>query len=172
VKLLEDLGMLYPKPNSKQKKRYGLYACPDCTRQVKAQVYQVKTKASTKCRSCANYDKIQNYKHGLSDSRNYRVYAGIKDRCYNKNGTNYDLYGGRGVRMCTEWLDSPEAFMAWAKDKNTEGLEIDKDELSYALGIDPPIYSPKTCQFVTKQRNQEIRKELNKLISSTDDLDK
>lgn len=42
----------------------------------------------------------------------YRLYASIKARCYNSNTAAYPRYGGRGIRMCQEWLDSFERFLA------------------------------------------------------------
>lgn len=33
-----------------------------------------------------------------------KLWAGIKERCYSKNSTAYPKYGGRGIRVCDEWL--------------------------------------------------------------------
>lgn len=41
MKLIKDLGMQYPKPESKRKYRYGLYECPDCSQPTKAQTTSV-----------------------------------------------------------------------------------------------------------------------------------
>lgn len=40
--------------------------------------------------------------HKASKTRLYRVWAGIKNRCYNKNSENYKYYGGKGIAVCEE----------------------------------------------------------------------
>jgi hypothetical protein len=34
----------------------------------------------------------------------YRVWAGMKRRCLNKNDASYKNYGGRGITICARWL--------------------------------------------------------------------
>ena len=52
--------------------------------------------------------------HGRGGSRLYKVWLGMKQRCYNKNNISYDLYGGRGISVCDEWRTSFESFKEWA----------------------------------------------------------
>lgn len=35
----------------------------------------------------------------------YHVWQGMKDRCYNPNNREYFNYGGRGIKVCEDWLD-------------------------------------------------------------------
>jgi hypothetical protein len=44
--------------------------------------------------------------------REYKIWASMKQRCLNPNQKGYLNYGGRGVRVCTRWCDSFEAFLA------------------------------------------------------------
>lgn len=60
-------------------------------------------------------------KHGGSNSRLYRVWANMKNRCYNRNVRSFKNYGANGVKVCTEWLNDFGAFSRWA----------------YATGYDP-----------------------------------
>lgn len=48
--------------------------------------------------------------HGMSFSRIYKCWRGIKDRCYNIKLSCYKNYGGRGITVCKEWLESFETF--------------------------------------------------------------
>lgn len=41
--------------------------------------------------------------HGLSKTRIYKIWSGIIYRCYNKNATSYNRYGGIGVKVCKRW---------------------------------------------------------------------
>ena len=52
--------------------------------------------------------------HGKRRSRLYCVYASMKDRCYNPNNKAYSYYGGRGIKVCDEWLNDFGAFYDWA----------------------------------------------------------
>ena len=37
------------------------------------------------------------YSHGLSDTREYKLWLDMRQRCSNSNRTNYKFYGGRGT---------------------------------------------------------------------------
>ena len=48
--------------------------------------------------------------HGLSDSKIYRAYKDMINRCCNPNTKAYHNYGGRGIKVCERWLNSFENF--------------------------------------------------------------
>lgn len=81
-----------------------------------------------------------------SSLRVYRIWQCMKKRCYNQNDENYYLYGGNGVKVCDEWLDS-DKFIQWALANGyNDTLEIDR--------IDPEKdYEPDNCRWVTKKEN-------------------
>lgn len=60
-------------------------------------------------------------KHGLSKERLFGVWNSIINRCTNPKCTRYKDYGGRGITVCSEWLNDYESFREWA----------------YATGYDP-----------------------------------
>ncbi len=41
----------------------------------------------------------------------YRIWANIKDRCFNQGNHAYPRYGGRGITMCERWRNSYVAFV-------------------------------------------------------------
>lgn len=89
------------------------------------------------------------FKHGLINHKLYGIWAGIKERCYNKKHTAYPRYGGRGVVMFDGWIDDFKAFYDWAINNGwDDGLDIDKDFKGDGL-----LYSPDTCSFVTRKQN-------------------
>ena len=53
--------------------------------------------------------------HGHSvdrkESRELKSYNHAKSRCTNPNDPKYPQYGGRGIKMCQQWLDAPAAFL-------------------------------------------------------------
>lgn len=44
-------------------------------------------------------------------SSEYRSWEQMKARCYNVKATSYEQYGGRGIRVCTEWRLSFPTFL-------------------------------------------------------------
>lgn len=47
------------------------------------------------------------------DIPEYRIWIGMIGRCTCPTNTVYRYYGGRGVRICTEWRQSFDAFFAF-----------------------------------------------------------
>ena len=81
-----------------------------------------------------------NRKHGGFGTRLYRICTGMKDRCFNKNGSNYYAYGAKGIIVCDEWKNSFEAFRSWA-------LENGNRTKSFK-------YKCKKCKAVLKTRKE------------------
>ena len=68
----------------------------------------------------------------------------IKERCYNKKIDCYKYYGGRGIKVCDEWLSNSNDFIQWALDNGyKEGLEIDRIDVN-------GNYCPENCRWVDK----------------------
>lgn len=85
-----------------------------------------------------------NYKHGLSNSRLYKIYNNIKSRCYNSNTPQYKDYGGRGIQLCTQWLRDFTTFYNWSLNNGYEdSLTIDR------INVDGN-YEPNNCRWVSK----------------------
>lgn len=64
--------------------------------------------------SCGCYQKEQarkaKTKHGMSHSALSYIWVSIKQRCFNKKNKGYKNYGGRGIKICKEWINSFQAF--------------------------------------------------------------
>lgn len=45
------------------------------------------------------------------NSKEYRAWSAMKSRCNNKAYVLYHRYGGRGITVCQDWLDSFEVFL-------------------------------------------------------------
>ena len=91
-------------------------------------------------------------KHKLSYHKLYRIWAGIKGRCFNKNRYNYNNYGGRGISICYEWVSNPEIFIKWALENGYKpGLTIDRKNNNES-------YSPNNCRFISRKDQQNNRR--------------
>lgn len=75
----------------------------------------------------------------------------MKQRCFNKDAYNYHSYGGRGITVCDEWLDSCK-FIAWSLENGwSKGLQIDRIDNSRG-------YSPDNCRWVKPRTNCRNRR--------------
>ena len=89
--------------------------------------------------------------HGLRRTRLYQTWCNMKQRCYNKNNTDYHSYGGRGITICDEWLNDFKAFYDWSMSHGyRDDLTIDR------INVDKG-YSPDNCRWETNAR-QAINK--------------
>jgi hypothetical protein len=84
----------------------------------------------------------RNTSHGKSRSKLNAVYQAMKQRCENPNNINYKHYGGRGIKVCEQWLSSLIVFYNWAIENGyEEGLSIDRINVN-------GNYEPDNCQWV------------------------
>lgn len=68
-------------------------------------------------------------KHGMFDKPIYNVWVHITQRCTNPKNKSYKNYGGRGITVCDEWLNSFESFYGYVSslpDYGKEGYTIDR----------------------------------------------
>lgn len=71
------------------------------------------------------------------------VLSGMKIRCYDVENKSYHRYGGRGIKICQEWLEDRYVFIKWALENGSKkGLQIDRIN-------NDGNYEPGNCRFVT-----------------------
>jgi hypothetical protein len=89
---------------------------------------------------------------GLSKTKLYATWVHMKQRCYNPKSKAYRNYGGRGIKVCTEWISNFTAFYHWALISGySDNLTIDRID-------NDEDYSPDNCQWVTLQEQQAVGK--------------
>lgn len=84
----------------------------DCGRETIARIDYIKTghTKSCGCQRMIVVSRIDNTRHGLSKTREHRAWVNMNFRCTNSSCRGFENYGGRGIRVCTEWRESFEAF--------------------------------------------------------------
>lgn len=105
---------------------YYLCQC-DCGNQTIVAKNALTTGRQVSC-GCYRDERIKNF-NKLPD--NYlqlgKIFNGMKSRCYNPNNIRYNRYGGRGIKICDEWLQNVNSFREWAiKNGYKPGLSIDR----------------------------------------------
>lgn len=94
-------------------------------------------------------------KHNKSNTRLYNIWQGMKKRCYNINDEAYKYYGGRGIKVCNEWLNDFQAFYDWAMNNDyKENLTIDR------IDVDTD-YKPGNCRWATNKDQQRNKRSNN-----------
>lgn len=84
---------------------------------------------------------------GLSQTRIYRIWIGMKARCYNPNSVPYPYYGKKGIKVCSEWLDSKTGFLSFYNWSLQNGYD---DNLSIDRINPHDDYSPNNCRWADK----------------------
>lgn len=95
--------------------------------------------------------------HGMTNTRLFSIWSGIKNRCYNKNKDEYIRYGAAGIGMCEEWLEDFMNFYNWSMNNGyADDLSIDRIDNSKG-------YSPDNCRWVDKE-TQTLNRSCTKWI--------
>lgn len=113
------------------------------------------TSGTTK--SCGCIRGIKVVRHGLSRHPLYSVWNDMKQRCLNKRYKNYKGYGGRGIKVCDEWI-GVQGFHDWAIANGYEkGLSIDRIDVN-------GNYEPSNCRWVDSATQGNNRRDNHYVI--------
>jgi hypothetical protein len=97
--------------------------------------------------------------HGKSrpgENSEYSVWAGMKRRCLDPKNKNFKDYGGRGIRICGQWLDSQgfETFLRDMGPRPSPKHSLDRKEMN-------GDYTPKNCRWATaKEQTRNYRRNI------------
>lgn len=131
----------------------------DCGKEVTFPISRILEYKSCGCLEKENKKHLSDHTktHGMTNTILYSKYCGMKERCYNKNYSHYERYGGRGIKMCEEWKNSFESFRDWAYKNG-----YDESKKWYEQSLDRidnnGNYEPNNCRWAdqkTQGRNKE-----------------
>ena len=140
--------------NGNSKKGYANWLCLcDCGKEATVRSDHLKSGNTKSCGCGVKKGLLKaNTTHGLSSTKLYGAWRGMKQRCYYTKHDSYSNYGARGVTVCDEWRNSFKAYSDWALSNGyKEGLQIDR--IDNYKG-----YSPENCRWVTQKENNKNKR--------------
>lgn len=141
-----------------KKNRSNIWLCRcKCGNEVECYQNNLERGTSTSCGCLRSYYAKQNRNcHGESRTILYKKWSSIKSRCYNPNAKGYENYGGRGIKMCGEWLKFWN-FREWSYTNGyKDGLTIERKDVD-------GDYCPENCEWITSLE-QQSNKRVNTFI--------
>ncbi len=102
-------------------------------------------------------NKNPNYKDGRSNTKIYKTYWGMLNRCYNQKMKSYYRYGKRGITVCEEWKNNFLEFEKWAINNGySEKLTLDRIN-------NDGNYEPSNCRWVDVRKQSNNRSTNHKI---------
>jgi hypothetical protein len=88
----------------------------------------------------------------------WRVWAEMKQRCYNPKSNRYYTHGARGIKVCDRWLQSFKAFLEDMGPKPDKRMSLERRDNDKG-------YEPGNCYWATLVQQARNRRN-NRMITA------
>lgn len=135
----------------------------ECGKETKVRLQYLINGKTISCGCKKRQDTIDRNKKWENNSRLIgSKYRAMMKRCYDVNYNYYCNYGGKGVRVCEDWINNYQSFVNWCNENGIEkGVDLDKD-----FKGDGFLYSPETCCLIPMSMNRAYQPKHNGSINS------
>lgn len=135
-----------------------LMAC-DCGATHRSAMNNVVSGNCFRCKRCSSVD----YHKSIGISRigfepESRAWRAMIKRCYNPNTAHFSRYGGRGIKVCPEWVNNCSQFILDMGKRPTHIHSLDRIDNN-------KNYSRENCRWATKSE-QAINRSTNVFITA------
>lgn len=95
----------------------------------------------TKSCGCISKERPSHTIHGGKGTPIYLLWKSMRERCNTTSSSSYRDYGGRGIKICSEW-DDYRRFKEWAETSGYKsGLSIERKNVN-------GNYEPSNCTWI------------------------
>ena len=125
--------------------------------------YDLRSGTSRSCWClCRELSSKREKTHGMTKTRFYKCWDGIRERCKNKNSKDYKKYGGRGIKCLWKSFeefkkDMYHSYLIHFKKHGPKQTSLDRIDVN-------GHYSKENCQWAT-QKMQQNNTRVNHLFS-------
>lgn len=122
-----------------------------CGAEIKARYSHLQSSNIKSCGCLARELSAERQRtHGRSESRTYRAWVAMRNRCYNTLDPAYKYWGARGITVCDRWLESFENFFEDMGECPPK-MSLDRRENS-------DNYRPGNCRWATSKEQANNRR--------------
>lgn len=135
----------------------------DCGQEVSVALEKLNSLSATDCGCRTKFTpRHSSVEHGMSGSRQYKIWAAMKHRATNKSSPGAKDYVLRGITLCERW-EKFENFWEDMKEGYSDKLTLDRKENNKG-------YYKENCRWATmkeqannKRSSNEVRKDREKI---------